>query len=70
MVAMVRHACRHVPFYRDILSRVGAAPHDFADADDLARLPIIERLDFQRRPERYSDPGFRQADGFVVHSSG
>jgi phenylacetate-CoA ligase len=70
VVAMVRHACRHVPFYRDILSRMGAAPDDLADADDLARLPIVERLDFQRQPERFGDPGFRQADGFVVHSSG
>jgi phenylacetate-coenzyme A ligase PaaK-like adenylate-forming protein len=51
--AMIVHAVRHVPYYRDTLRRLGLQPADFRSATDLARLPLIGREDLQRDPEAF-----------------
>jgi phenylacetate-CoA ligase len=53
LAGTVAHAYRHVPYYRETMSRLGLAPDDFATAADLARLPMLERSDLQRDPERF-----------------
>jgi phenylacetate-CoA ligase len=40
---VIRHAYRHTAFYRQLLDERGLAPEDFSSADDLARLPLLER---------------------------
>jgi phenylacetate-CoA ligase len=50
---MVSYAQEHVPYYRETLDRLGLTPGDFATADDLARLPLIEREQLQRDPEYF-----------------
>ena len=60
--AAVSHAFRHVPHYRDIRRRLGLEPERFRTADDLARLPVVERADLRRDPERFvSDTARRPA---------
>jgi len=51
--AMVAHAFRTVPHYREALGRAGLTPADFRTAEDLARLPIIEPQQLQSDPERF-----------------
>jgi len=48
--AIVRHAYGSVPYYRETMKRLGLRPEDIRTADDLARLPQIERADLQRDP--------------------
>jgi phenylacetate-CoA ligase len=49
----VSHAYRHVPYYRETMRGLGLVPGDFATAADLARLPVLERREVQRDPERF-----------------
>jgi phenylacetate-CoA ligase len=51
--AMVAHAARHVPYYRETLCRLGLGPDDFRTAADLARLPVLDRGALQRDPEAF-----------------
>ncbi len=67
---MMSHAYARVPFYRETLDRLGLRPEDFRTAEDLARLPILERRDIQRDPERFLASGFRPEDCLELRSSG
>lgn len=49
----ITHAYRHVPYYRETMCRLGMTPADFADASDVARLPLLEREQLQRDPEYF-----------------
>ncbi len=40
---LMRHAYRHTVFYRERLDAVGVSPEDLRSADDLARLPLLEK---------------------------
>lgn len=53
VASAIRYAYRHVPHYREAITQLGIAPGDLATAQDLARLPLIERADLQRHPERF-----------------
>ncbi len=68
--AMVEHAYRNVPFYREAMDQRGLKPRDFQTAADLARLPVIEKDYYALHLERFVAPNFAQADGLTLHSSG
>lgn len=67
---MIAHAYRSVPYYRETLDRLGLRPSDFISAQDLARLPILERSDIQKDPERFIAAGTRLNKCLVLASSG
>lgn len=48
--AIVAHAGRHVPFYRELYRRAGVDPGSIRGLDDLPRLPLTAKSDFQDRP--------------------
>jgi phenylacetate-CoA ligase len=68
--AMVEHAYRNVPFYREAMDQRGLKPRDFQTAADLARLPLIDRDLYVQHPEKFLAPHFAEADGLTLHSSG
>lgn len=68
--AIVEHAFRTVPYYRETMRRLGLAPGDFRTADDLARLPEIGRADLHRDPERFRSSVHDVRDLLELHSSG
>ncbi|MBN1318586.1 MAG: phenylacetate--CoA ligase family protein [Anaerolineales bacterium] len=51
--AMVAHAYRTVPYYRDTMDSLGLKPSDIRTVDDLNRLPLIDRSTVRRNPERF-----------------
>ncbi len=65
---ILQHAARHIAYYRDWLRAAGAAPEDIRSVDDLRRLPLISKRDYDAAPERFVDPGIR--DGLAIESSG
>ncbi len=68
--AMVAHAYRHVPFYRDAMDQRGLKPGDFQTAADLAKLPLIDaRIYFEEQP-RFQADNFAQRAGLTIDSSG
>jgi phenylacetate-CoA ligase len=50
---MVSYAYRFVPYYRETMNRLGLRPADFQCADDLAKLPVLERSRLQSDPGRF-----------------
>ncbi len=55
----VAYAYRFVPYYRETMQRLGLTPADFRTADDLAKLPVLERAEFQSDPERFVSSAVR-----------
>ena len=51
--SMVSYAYRAVPYYRETMNRLGLRPEDFKTAEDLEKLPIIEREQLQRDPKSF-----------------
>jgi phenylacetate-CoA ligase len=49
----IAYAQAHVPYYRETMRRLILTPGDFRTADDLARLPLIEREQLQRNPQYF-----------------
>jgi len=50
---MIAHAYATVPHYREEMDRLGLRPGDLRTAADLTKLPLIERGQLQRDPERF-----------------
>jgi phenylacetate-CoA ligase len=50
---IVRYAAATVPFYREAIRKLGLDPRAIRTAGDLARLPLIEKDDLRRDPERF-----------------
>lgn len=67
---MVAYAYRYVPYYRETMNRLGLRPDDFQTADDLAKLPIMEREQLQRNPEYFASPAPGIARDLTVRNSG
>jgi phenylacetate-coenzyme A ligase PaaK-like adenylate-forming protein len=40
---LVRHACEHVPYYRDLFREQGVEPQDVRQPSDLSRLPVLRK---------------------------
>jgi phenylacetate-CoA ligase len=66
---IVAHAYERVPYYRETMRRLGLAPGDIVGADDLARLPLIERDQLQRDPDYFTVEG-RPASCVATRSGG
>jgi phenylacetate-CoA ligase len=41
--ALISHAYRHVPYYREMLDRLGIDPSEIRSIDDLQRLPLLSK---------------------------
>jgi phenylacetate-CoA ligase len=68
--AMVRHAYRTVPHYRETIDRLGLQPDAFRCAADLARLPILERDVLQRDSERLTSAAIDPRDRLTLRTGG
>jgi phenylacetate-CoA ligase len=51
---IVSHAYKNVPYYRETIDRLRLRPSDFRNADDLAKLPVLERGQVQRDPKYFT----------------
>jgi phenylacetate-CoA ligase len=49
------------PYYRDFFAREGLDPRELRSADDLARLPLVEKRDVQQGRERFEPVGLRDS---------
>ncbi len=72
VTAILRHACRQVPFYRDFCTREGLDPTALTFAD-LQRFPLQTKRELMDRVERFLDPATPPSDlipNFTGGSSG
>lgn len=49
--ALLVHAQRHVPYYRDLFARLGFAAEDIAGVEGLARLPLLGKAEIRANVE-------------------
>lgn len=68
--SMIAHAWLTVPYYRETMRRSGIAPDDIRTVDDLARLPVIDRADLHRDPERFRSDAFDRRELLELRSAG
>ncbi len=67
---MVRYASETVPHYRELFTREGIDPREIAGAQDLQRLPIIEKEELRADPERFRSTSADAADALAFESMG
>lgn len=68
--AIVGHAYRSVPHYRDSMDAAGLQPGDFRGANDLSRLPLISGADLAAAPARFRSSRYSDDQTLVLRSSG
>lgn len=66
---LVRHAARHVPFYRDLYSRHGIAARAFRGLEDLPSLPLVDKRQLRAAGEQVLADD-RPADLVKISTSG
>jgi phenylacetate-CoA ligase len=66
----VRYAYRHVPYYRETMTRLGISPGQIQRVQDLTRLPIIDRDDLRRDPEYFVSRSVKLSGCLQLLSSG
>lgn len=67
---MVAYAHRHVPYYRETMDRLGLRPSDFRSAEDLSKLPLLEREQLQRDPGYFVSTTQPRDRYLELHSGG
>lgn len=72
--ALLKHAAENVPFYQQEYRRLGLAPDDLRNVNDLTRLPTLGKADYrQRRPEEFyatNIPAHRRLEKTTSGSTG
>ena len=68
--AIMRHAYRTVPFYRDAMRRAGLRPAGFRTADDLSRLPRIDGAFVRANADAFQSTAYRPRDSHALFSTG
>ncbi|MBK9169203.1 MAG: phenylacetate--CoA ligase family protein [Bryobacterales bacterium] len=68
--ALVQFAHDRVPYYRAWMRGAGAQPGDLRSPADLARLPVVDKLDLVLQPEQFTAEGAERRDGLTLLSSG
>ena len=53
LAKILAYAARHVPYYRDLMSRHDMSPEDFKEEADLRRLPLLRKRDIMADPEAF-----------------
>jgi phenylacetate-CoA ligase len=65
--ALVQHAYRRVPYYRQLFDQAGLLPDDIRTLQDLTSIPLTSRSDLQRLPNREIIARGFHSDRLVVH---
>ncbi len=67
---IVRHAATTVPYYRDWFCQQGVDPGEIRTANDLQRLPLIDKSAVRAQPERFMSQSRWARDAVPFTSSG
>lgn len=67
---LVRYAAETVPYYRDLFRDARLDSHDIRDADDLERLPLLDKRMVQADPARFRSVSKAGRDGLEVRGTG
>ena len=65
---LVSHCEERIPYYRDLFSELGLAAADIAHEGDLKKLPVLEKEEIRRAPERFCVDG--SSRGLLARTTG
>jgi phenylacetate-CoA ligase len=68
--ALLDHAYHRCPFYRDRFDAAGLHPRDVGDADDLVRMPPLEKREIQAHRDRLVAEGWPRGDLIANQTGG
>src|SRR5262249_13664145 len=68
--ALLDHAYRNCPFYRERFERAGLVPGDVRRLEDLRALPVLEKQDLQERREALVAQSWPRTDLIRGQTSG
>lgn len=68
--AIVGYAAETVPHYRDLFRARGIDPREIETADDLERLPVLDRAELQADPDRFVSSSPRGRAALVFPTNG
>ena len=68
--ALLAEAAASVPHYRELFRELGLDPREIRTADDLGRLPLLDRAAVASDPTRLRSAAVADDDISVVHTSG
>jgi len=68
--SMVFHAYRTVPYYRETMDRLNLRPSDFQSAENLTKLPMLDREQLQRDSEYFVSTAQPLNRYLKLHSGG
>lgn len=67
---IVRYAAHTVPHYRDVFARQGIDPRQIRGAEDLDRLPLLDKEQVRQEPKRFVADGRAGRDALSFLTSG
>lgn len=68
LVSLLDYCYRHIPYYRQQFTRIGAEPRDFKNPDDLSRFPILEKETLRDHADEFLDPNV-DSDAWIPYRS-
>lgn len=68
--ALIRHAFKTVPFYRELSKSLGLTHQDIVSFQDLKKLPIVRKDDLRADPERFLSSAFSRKSLKRINTSG
>ena len=51
LARIIRHACTHVPYYREVMQERGLSPSDIRTPQDLVKLPVVTKAIIREGPD-------------------
>ncbi|MGE0055897.1 MAG: phenylacetate--CoA ligase family protein [Hyphomicrobium sp.] len=67
---VVRHAATTVPHYQRLFAELGIRPTDVRSLSDIAKLPILNKVEVQRSTESFFSSAVPRSERKWVHTSG
>jgi phenylacetate-CoA ligase len=68
--ALIRQCYDNVPYYARLMRELKLIPNDFQTAEDLTKLPVLEKETVRGNPELFQATNFRERASEIVSTSG
>ena len=70
LTSLIKHCYENVPYYRNIMDRIGIKPLDIRAIDDLHKLPVLTRNDVKENFSLLIAKNYNRSDLTLGHTSG
>jgi len=68
--SLISHACKNVPYYRELFAELKLTPQDIQTKEDLLKLPVTTKTDLKKDPEKHLASNLNRKSLLYRSSSG